>query len=155
LRAHIHQIISIYATTQAQEQLIESFTNVINSYWYSSSIDSNGIPEKEFVFDKFALDVSIKSNHNNGTLQLNNLSSGEKQIVAIFAKLYLQQNKKYIILIDEPELSLAMSWQRRFLIDILESPSCHQLIAITHSPFIFDNDLDRYAESLTVRYEHP
>lgn len=153
LRAHIHQIISIYATTQAQEQLIESFTSVVNSYWYSSSVDSNGIPEKEFVFDKFALDVFIHNNHNNSTLQLNNLSSGEKQIVAIFAKLYLQQNRKYLILIDEPELSLAMSWQRRFLIDVLESPSCHQLIAITHSPFIFDNDLDRYAESLTVRYE--
>jgi predicted ATPase len=155
LRAHIHQIISIYATTQAQEQLIEGFTNVINSYWYASAIDTNGVPEKQFVFDKFALEVSVKNNFNDNTLLLNNLSSGEKQIVAIFAKLYLQQNKKYLILIDEPELSLAMSWQRRFLIDILESPSCHQLIAITHSPFIFDNDLDGYAESLTVKYEQP
>lgn len=155
LRAHIHQIISIYATTQAQEQLIESFTNVINSYWYSSASESAGIPEKEFVFDKFALEVSVRNNYNGGTLRLNNLSSGEKQIVAIFSKLYLQQDKKYLILIDEPELSLAMSWQRRLLIDILESPSCHQLIAITHSPFIFDNDLDRYAESLTVSYEQP
>jgi predicted ATPase len=153
LRAHIHQIISIYATTQAQEQLIEGFVNVVNSYWGLSTFDINIKREKEFVFDKLGLDVSVKNNHNNETLSLNNLSSGEKQIVAIFAKLYLQQNKEYIILIDEPELSLAMSWQRRFLIDILESPSCVQLVAITHSPFVFDNALDVYAESLKVKYE--
>ncbi|WP_414924536.1 AAA family ATPase [Pseudomonas sp. IT-P291] len=152
LRSHIHQIISIYATTQAQEQLIEGFANVVNSYWALSAIERQTKPEKEFIFDKFALNVSVKNNYNNETLLLNNLSSGEKQIVAIFAKLYLQQSKNYIVLIDEPELSLAMSWQRKFLIDILESPSCHQLIAITHSPFIFDNDLDSYAESLKVEY---
>ena len=33
LRTHIHRIISIYGSTQEQEQLIESFVNVVNSYW--------------------------------------------------------------------------------------------------------------------------
>ncbi|WP_339486888.1 AAA family ATPase [Pseudomonas sp. RL_5y_Pfl2_70] len=153
LRSHIHQIISIYTNTQAQEQLIEGFVNVVNGYWLLSSSSRNAPPEKEFIFDKFELDVAIRNNQNNEVLELNNLSSGEKQIVAIFAKLYLQQNKKYLILIDEPELSLAMSWQQRFLIDILESPSCAQLVAITHSPFVFDNALDKFAESLIVKYE--
>ena len=152
LRSHLHQIISIYATTQAQEQLIEGFVKTINNYWSSSSFDEQGRYEKEFIFDKLQLEVSIRNNYNDMPLNLNNLSSGEKQIVAIFAKLYLQQNKKYIILIDEPELSLAMVWQRMLLKDILESPSCEQLIAITHSPFIFDNELDAYAESLEVTY---
>lgn len=150
LRTHIHRIISIYGSTQEQEQLIESFVNVVNSYW-QSSFSPKSRSEKEFIFDKLELEVLIRNNINEQILDLNNLSSGEKQIVAIFAKLYLQKNKKYIILIDEPELSLAIPWQKRLLIDILESPSCAQLVAITHSPFVFDNELDIYADSLIIK----
>lgn len=151
LRTHIHRIISIYGSTQQQEQLIESFVSVINSYWRSSLLPAGALPEKEFNFDKFALEVSVSNNITSDVLDLNNLSSGEKQIVAIFAKLYLQQNKKFIVLIDEPELSLAIAWQKRLLVDILESPSCSQLVAITHSPFVFDNELDIYADSMIVK----
>lgn len=153
LRTHIHRIISIYASTQNQEQLIERFVYIVNSYW-QNSIQLDDGPEKEFIFDKLELEVSVKNYINDEDLDLNSLSSGEKQIVAIFAKLYLQQNKKFIILIDEPELSLAIPWQKRLLTDILESPSCAQLIAITHSPFIFDNDLDVYADSLMVQRDY-
>ncbi len=152
LRSHLHQIISIHATTQAKEQLLEGFVKVVNGYWNSSSshMYKKPRPEKEFVFDKFELDVVVRNFYNDQELSLNDLSSGEKQIVAIFCKLYIQNDKNYIVLIDEPELSLAMAWQQMFLKDILESPSCAQLIAITHSPFIFDNELDVYAGALQI-----
>lgn len=49
------------------------------------------------------------------------LSSGEKQIISVFSKLYLEDNKKYIILFDEPELSLSIKWQAKFLPDIMDT----------------------------------
>ncbi len=70
-------------------------------------------------------------------LELRMLSSGEKQIVSLFYHLYLSGEKKYIILIDEPELSLSVQWQKRLLPDILASQRCEFLAAVTHSPFIF------------------
>jgi len=65
------------------------------------------------------------------------LSSGEKQILIILLKILLQENKPYIVLMDEPELSLHLSWQLK-LIDMIQqlNPNC-QLIIVTHAPGIF------------------
>jgi predicted ATPase len=60
------------------------------------------------------------------------------------------------VIIDEPELSLSVPWQRRFLPDILATGQCKGLIAVTHSPFIFDNELETYVKSImeftTIRH---
>ena len=74
------------------------------------------------------------------------LSSGEKQVVSLFSHIYLSGKKNYFVIIDEPELSISVLWQKRLLPDILKK--CSGLIAVTHSPFIFDNELKRYAHSL-------
>jgi predicted ATPase len=60
----------------------------------------------------------------------------------------LSGKEKFFVLIDEPELSLSVPWQRRFLKDIRNGGFCSGLIAVTHSPFIYDNDLKPYAHSL-------
>jgi predicted ATP-dependent endonuclease of OLD family len=54
----------------------------------------------------------------------------------------------FMLIIDEPELSLSIEWQEMILPDILKSGKCKSLIAATHSPFIFDNELDDCAHSL-------
>jgi hypothetical protein len=44
-----------------------------------------------------------------------------------------------------------MIWQQQLLPDIINSGKCELLLAVTHSPFIFDNELDKYAiESLNI-----
>lgn len=155
LRSYLFQMLDIYTKTQADEQSIEGFAQVINNYWETSAFETSTTPEKRVVFDKLALSVDVRIPYSKDPLSLNDLSSGEKQIVSIFARLHLSRGSRYIVLIDEPELSLSIAWQRLFLMDILSAPSCSQLIAITHSPFIFDNDLDPFAEPLLVKYERP
>lgn len=76
------------------------------------------------------------------------LSSGEKQIVSLFSHLLLDQDVLNYIVIDEPELSLSVDWQQRFLEDISEVPTCAFIGAVTHSPFIFENSLDRHTLDL-------
>ena len=78
-------------------------------------------------------------------IRLKNLSSGEKQIISLFAKLYLSNNEDNIILFDEPELSLSIIWQSKLIPDIVKSTKCSFLIVITHSPFIFDNEYREFA----------
>lgn len=73
-------------------------------------------------------------------------------MISLFAKLYLYSGEK-VILVDEPELSLSIDWQRHILIDVLRSPYCKQIIAITHSPFVFDNELEPYARALKVKVD--
>ena len=76
------------------------------------------------------------------------LSSGEKQIVSIFSKIYLEDCNNFILLFDEPELSLSIEWQEMLLLDVLKSGKCDLLLAATHSPFIFNNELDKTAVDL-------
>ena len=72
----------------------------------------------------------------------------------MFSKIYLSdRNKRFIVLFDEPELSLSMIWQQQLLPDILNSKKCDFLLAVTHSPFIFDNELRNYAISLNEYFE--
>ena len=140
------QLINSYQESKPQEDAIEKFTEVINSYF---DISRNN--EKRMSFDKLKLDVTVKNTKlEDNVIPLSALSSGEKQIISVFAKLILNYQRKYLILIDEPELSLSIEWQRKFLPDIANTTSCHQLLAITHSPFIFENELDSYATDMGV-----
>lgn len=149
LRSFLAQLLEGYASNKEQEQAIEAFVGVINSYW------SNDFDEKKFVFNKLTVSARVENQYTGNSLPLNSLSSGEKQIVSVFARLYLSGKKRFVVLIDEPELSLSMDWQKRFLPDILHSPSCVQMVAITHSPFVFDNELDPYAGPLKITNRRP
>lgn len=44
-----------------------------------------------------------------------------------------------IVLLDEPELSLSVSWQKSLISDILSTSNCRYVAIATHSPFIIEN----------------
>ncbi len=84
--------------------------------------------EKAFHFFKAGIETPILPE---------NLSSGEKQILIILLTALLQDRKKYILLMDEPEISLHIDWQRRLIKDIRQiNPNC-QIIIATHSPTVY------------------
>lgn len=89
------------------------------------------------------LEFQIMDADSPTEIDLDQLSSGEKQILSIFAYLLLKKDNNYIIFIDEPELSLSVPWQKSFLTDLLATDRCSHLFAVTHSPFVFDNHLRR------------
>jgi predicted ATP-dependent endonuclease of OLD family len=140
----LQQLMQSYEASRPQELAIEEFVRVVNGYLEGAST------EKSLKFDKLRLKVEVWHRALERDLLFKSLSSGEKQVVSVFSRLILDTNKKYLILIDEPELSLSIEWQRRFLPDILKTKSCHQLVAITHSPFVFDNELDLLAQSIGI-----
>jgi ABC-type cobalamin/Fe3+-siderophores transport system ATPase subunit len=55
---------------------------------------------------------------NGEQLSLQDLSSGEKQLVILLGKAVLQQGAVSVYLADEPELSLHVEWQEQ-LVSIL------------------------------------
>jgi len=69
------------------------------------------------------------------------LSSGERQLFTILASIFLAQNTPCIILIDEPELSLNVLWQREFASSLkrLSILSPVQYIFASHSLEILNN----------------
>ena len=71
------------------------------------------------------------------TIGLGKLSSGEKQLLIILLRVFLMDERPYILLMDEPEISLHIEWQYRLFEEIRGlNPRC-QIITSTHSPSLF------------------
>ena len=82
----------------------------------------------EFIFN------SDKSSHS-----YKDLSAGEKQLLLILLTVFMQEGRDAILIMDEPEISLHVDWQRR-LLDVVTrlNPNC-QVIVSTHSPAMLLN----------------
>lgn len=129
-----------YLQIKENEKVILTFFEACNAYLANKKFSYN---EKEYGYD-----ISVTDGKYPRKIELENLSSGEKQVVSIFSYLYLSPLSKSIILIDEPELSLSVSWQKKFLLDISKGAQCAGIISVTHSPFVFDNELKPFAHAL-------
>lgn len=67
------------------------------------------------------------------------LSSGEKQMLAILLTVLVEDRKPYVLFMDEPEVSLHFEWQKRLIELILKLNPNVQLIVATHSPAVIMN----------------
>jgi energy-coupling factor transporter ATP-binding protein EcfA2 len=151
---------SVIQSTRSIEGLVEDFVEHCNAYLDSndSSVElgaesaSGYFDDKVLEIDRLSLQVRVISRAAQRQVPMDSLSSGEKQMVSLFAKLFLYDGPK-IVLIDEPELSLSIDWQRKILLDVVGAPTCAQLVAITHSPFVFDNELEPFARPLSLRIQ--
>jgi len=81
-------------------------------------------------------EIIIQWIDNNEHLTIPNLSSGERQLIYIMLKAANTSLENTILLMDEPEISLHLSWQEKLIDSITQiNPNC-QLIIVTHSPAI-------------------
>ena len=69
------------------------------------------------------------------------LSAGEKQLLSFICYNAFFDNAIFII--DEPELSLHVDWQRKFFKILLDQNPKNQFIVSTHSPFIYGKYPDK------------
>jgi predicted ATPase len=82
----------------------------------------------------------------NGKYGLNSLSSGERQVLTmLFSASRLGQGGG-IFLVDEPELSLHVDWQRRILGELKKQAKQSQIIACTHAPEVGADHYDALLE---------
>ncbi len=118
---------------------IELFTKILN--------------ERRFNFKKIKIDKDkgfIFESENGSILQLTELSSGEQHEVVLLFELIFKSSDNSLVLIDEPEISLHIVWQKEFLNDIKEIIKLQNIdiVIATHSPYIIDDSWD-----LTVNLE--
>ncbi|SEW51620.1 AAA family ATPase [Chitinophaga arvensicola] len=132
----ITEILKLGGNSSEHEGKLEKYLNVCNKYLN---------PEKSIAYDNNKLHVILNENPTS-TIDLGKLSSGEKQIVALFFHLYLEDTKPFLI-IDEPEISLSLRWQEEILKDILEADVVGLIVA-THSPFIIGQRFKSFARGV-------
>lgn len=67
------------------------------------------------------------------------LSSGEKQMLVILLTVLVEDNQPYLLLMDEPEVSLHIDWQQQLIELITTLNPNAQIILTTHSPALIMN----------------
>lgn len=67
------------------------------------------------------------------------LSSGEKQMLAILLTVLVENHQPYVLFMDEPEVSLHIEWQKRLIDLVVELNPNVQIILTTHSPAVIMN----------------
>ena len=80
----------------------------------------------------------VAKSDKDESLELDYLSSGEQHELVLHYDLLFRVPPNTVVLIDEPELSLHVAWQKRFLPDLVEivQLSGFDVLIATHSPFI-------------------
>lgn len=148
LRIYVDDFKEKYKVYEEFIEKLELFTDIINSRLSFKNIKisrENGIA----VIDD-----------SNNEIELKKLSSGEQQEVVLFFKLIFDVQPNELLLIDEPEISLHILWQKKFMDDLLKIIKFKKInvIVATHSPQIISNHLDKqidlgslYSEQLDNR----
>lgn len=114
-----------------QNQIINSITNffnIINNLFKNS--------DKKIEISENNLEIQFRNSYND-VIPVKFLSSGEKQMLIILFKILLTENRNYIVLFDEPEISLHIEWQQQFIDTIRGLNPNMQIFISTHSPSIF------------------
>jgi len=108
------------------------FKDIVNGLFLNKNISINDSGMVGIEFD------------DGTSLPLNKLSSGEKQIIVMFYKIIFQTAPGSLVIIDEPEISLHVSWQQRMgaiFMDIARLRHL-QIVVATHSPQIVHDKWD-------------
>ena len=77
------------------------------------------------------------------------LSSGEKQMLAILLTVLVEDQKPYVLFMDEPEVSLHFEWQKRLIELVMKLNPNLQLIMTTHSPAVIMNGWMEHVTEVT------
>lgn len=132
-----------YAEYEPLIEKLDLFTEIINSRLSYKKIEISN--EKGLV---------VLDDDNNKVLDISQLSSGEKQEIVLFYDLIFETPENTLLLIDEPEISLHIVWQKMFIDDLLKIVGMKNLnvIVATHAPQIINGHWDNTIE-LGVMYE--
>lgn len=113
-----------YQVYEKMIEQIELFKQIVNAHFRFKQLK---------ITDKQSLEVI--DNETKERIRLSYLSSGEQEILVLYYKLLFEIPEKKIVLIDEPEISLHIAWQRMFAQDLEKIVKLRNIFAVvaTHS----------------------
>lgn len=116
---------------------IRLFKQIIDEHFSFKSIEIG--PEKG---------ITCVDNDSGDVIPLSELSSGEQHELVLIYDLLFKVESASTILIDEPELSLHVAWQKRFISDLQKIKELNNMnvVIATHSPQIINDRWDLVQE---------
>lgn len=148
-KSHITQILfnanSFHAIEKIKENnlLSQLITNMINELEFEKQLLSS-INKLVETFNNYLIgDKKLIINTNEVYVDINGkrhsidvLSSGERHILTFLSLVVIAGRERDFLIIDEPEISLNIKWQRTLMSLLQELVPFTQIIVASHSPLI-------------------
>jgi len=133
-------VLSLYIKDVSEK--LGLFDEIILKMTILSNIVNSKFSRKTLVFDVRKGFIFFSKNGNE--LAYSKLSSGEQHEIVMLYELLFKTQPKSLIMIDEPEISLHVVWQQRYLDDISQITNLQPMdvLIMTHSPQIINNSWD-------------
>jgi predicted ATPase len=130
---HLQLLDEYVESRSALREPIDRFLNLVNGFFRQTRKQVEVIPSGE---------LRVRLETSSDLKLISALSSGERQLLVMLAHLSLNPNLagSGIFIVDEPEISLHIDWQEKFVDAVREANPSVQFILATHSPAII---LDR------------
>ncbi|CAG2152868.1 hypothetical protein LMG26411_04287 [Cupriavidus numazuensis] len=122
------------------EKLMLSSINLLTDTFNEYLIDS-----KKLVFKENRVVIEIEGDEHD----LEDLSSGERHILTFLSLVLFGARERDFLIIDEPEISLNILWQRKLMALFTKLAPSTQIIVASHSPAIA-KDNRKYLSELRV-----
>lgn len=122
---------------ETEELILGSLNSLISVY------NDHVSPWKKLVVnqEKAFIELQDQKIHN-----LNELSSGERHLLSFLTLFIIHGRSKNFLMIDEPEISLNINWQRQILPLLNKLAPDSQLIVASHSPSVAKNNTNYLVE---------
>lgn len=135
------KVLTLYV--QDTKEKLSSYDDIYKKIELFSRILNN----KRLSFKKIKINSEAGfsfETEKNRALKLTQLSSGEQHQVVLLYELIFKTEQNVLVLIDEPEISLHVAWQKEFLKDLQEIINIQNMpvVIATHSPQIIDGNWD-------------
>ena len=133
---------ALYVYLKDTKQKLEVFDDIVARLDLFTEIVNKKLNYKKVVISNGHGLIVLKE--DNSELETSKLSSGEQQIIVLYYELIFGVKDKLMLLIDEPEISLHVAWQRELMQDLhkiinLKNGNLNLLIS-THAPQVIDNN---------------
>lgn len=148
----LSQIVGVQEISFAE---VERYLKSVNMFLENKNLQISQIdsPPRSRVLNRTkspSIVMQFEGNNSRPMSMSQTLSSGERQIVTlIYATTRMSQQD--VVLVDEPEISLNVDWQRKLLPEMVKQMPSKQLIVCTHSPIIGAKYRDRMIELKSSR----
>ena len=81
-------------------------------------------------------EVIVRFHSSEETHKIEALSSGERHLLVLLTIFIIEGNRRHLFMVDEPEISLNMLWQRKLLPLLSELAPNAEIIVASHSPSV-------------------
>ncbi|EOV8629476.1 AAA family ATPase [Proteus mirabilis] len=129
---------------KVEKQLLSSINILVDVF------NSFLVGDKKLIINK--QEIYVQTEDSN--LSIGALSSGERHILTFLSIVIIAGRGRDILLIDEPEISLNIKWQRTLLSLLQELVPETQIIVASHSPIISKKSPNSLVKLAPVKIEN-